>query len=82
MDSDYKLLRSYLRSIDINSMKKICRMAELTEDQTVLVTMYYGEGKTEDFIADYLGMFIVILSATKKDKSALSFTNKGRSQVI
>lgn len=56
MNSDYRLLRSYLRSIDINSMKKICRMAELTEDQTVLVTMYYGEGKTEDFIAYYLGM--------------------------
>lgn len=56
MDSDYKLMKAYLRAIDINSMKKICRMAELTEDQIVLITMYYGEGKTEDFIADYLGM--------------------------
>lgn len=66
MDAEYKAFRNYLKDINGTSLKQLCRLAGFTEDEIPYITLYYGEGKTEDCIADALGMSVDCYHKTKK----------------
>lgn len=66
MDAEYKAFRNYLSNINCTSLRQLCRLAGFTEDEIPYITLYYGEGKTEDCIADTLSMSVDSYHRNKK----------------
>ena len=56
MDEEYRAFRRYLEGLSRPKLKRLCEIAELTERETELITLYYCDKKSEDYIADYLQM--------------------------
>lgn len=56
MDEDLKAFRKYLKRINVTSLRKLCSKAGFTEEDTQYITLYYGDNKSECFIADSLNM--------------------------
>ncbi len=58
MDVERKVFSNYLKKLNKASLRKLCEITGLSEEEKMLITMYYGDGKTESFMADLLGMSI------------------------
>lgn len=56
MDEGYRAFKRYLRGLNKDSFLKLCEAAGLREEETMLVRLYYCDGKTELYSADVLGM--------------------------
>lgn len=66
MDEEYKAFRAYLKDINTASLKQLCSLAGFTEEEIPFITLYYGERKTEDCIADTLGVSVDCYHRTKR----------------
>ena len=56
MDEEYVVFRDYLRRLPRPKTKKLCQLCGLTEEESRLVTMYYSDKLSEDYIADCLNV--------------------------
>lgn len=58
MDDDLRVFRRYLKKINTTGLKQLCAKAGFNEEEIELFVMFYGEGKSEQFIADklYIGI--------------------------
>lgn len=56
MNEERRVFSNYLKKLNKASLRKLCEITGLSEEESKLITMYYGDGKTETFIADIFGM--------------------------
>lgn len=54
MDDGYLAFRSYLEGLSRPKLRRLCEIAGLNEKETELITMYYCDKKSEDYIADHM----------------------------
>lgn len=56
MDEEYRVFRRYLRQLNRDSFMRFCEITKMTEEEIRLLKLYYCDGKTEEYIADEIGM--------------------------